>query len=336
MVLFDIQTSQVKGLSELASTYKIPMLQEIPVVAMRIEQINGKTPAEIRMDSTRTDSTRERRRRGFDGDLRVSFRDTLSAYEKVVAGKWEGRVLHPGDAVYISLDEDYARMARFKIGDKILFNVQGMLLPTIVGSLRAIDWRRMQTNFRIIFPTGVLEKAPQFHVITLRVTGQRQSATFQQAVVGRFPNVSIIDLALVLKVLEDVLDKVGFVIRFMAGFSILTGFIVLLSSVLISKFQRIQEMVLLRTLGASRKQLLIITLLEYLFLGALAAATGLLLSLLGTWALAKFSFDMSFSFSWLPVLWIFLSVTTLTVLLGVLNSLSILNKPPLEVLRNEL
>ena len=335
MVLFDVQTSQVQALTHLAVTHKISVLQEIPVVAMRIEQINGKTPVEFRMDSSRMDSTRNRRRRAFDGDLRVSFRDSLSDYEKIISGKWQGRVQHPGDRVNISLDEEYARRVHLKIGDRILFNVQGMLLPTVVGSLREIDWRRMQTNFRIIFPAGVLEKAPQFHVLTLRIAGQKQSAIFQQAVVRGFPNVSIIDLGLVLKVLEDVLDKVGFVIRFMAGFSILTGFIVLLSSVLISKYQRIQEMVLLRTLGASRKQLLIITLLEYLFLGSLAAATGLLLSLLGTWALAKFSFEMNFSFSWLPVLWIFLSITFLTVLVGILNSISILNKPPLEILRSD-
>lgn len=335
MVLFDIQTDQVKPLTQLASTHKISILQEIPVVAMRIEQVNGKTPDENRMDSTETDSTRFRRRRGFDGDLRVSYRDTLNGYEKIVAGKWEHFNGQQGDDVRISLDDEYARRAHLKIGDKILFNVQGMRLSTVVGSLRQIDWQRLQTNFRIIFPLGVLEKAPQFHVLTLRVSGQKQSATFQQAVVRVYPNVSIIDLGLVLKVLEDVLDKVGFVIRFMAGFCILTGFIVLLSSVLISKFQRIQEMVLLRTLGASRKQLLSIALLEYFFLGSLAAFTGIFLSLIGTWALAKFSFEMSFSFSWLPVLWIFLSVTLLTMVIGILNSFSVLNKPPLEILRTD-
>jgi putative ABC transport system permease protein len=336
MVLFDIQTNQVQALTALASDQKITILQEIPVVAMRIEQINGKTPAEIRMDSAEIDSTRSRRRRGFDGDLRVSYRDSLTAYEKITAGKWEPGHRRHDDTANISLDEEYAKRMHLKIGDKILFNVQGMLLPAMVGSLREIDWQRMQTNFRIIFPSGVLENAPQFHVITLKVSGQKQSAHFQQAVVRAYPNVSIIDLGLVLKVLEDVLDKVGFVIRFMAGFCILTGFIVLLSSVLISKYQRIQEMVLLRTLGASRKQLLSIALLEYFFLGSLAAATGIFLSLLGTWALAKFNFEMSFSFSWLPVLWIFLSVTLLTIAIGVLNSISILNKPPLEVLRTDL
>ncbi len=121
----------------------------------------------------------------------------------------------------------------------------------------------------------------------------------------------------------------------MAGFSILTGFIVLLASVLISKYQRMQEMVLLRAMGASRRQILTITALEYFFLGALAAATGILMSLVGSWALAKYSFDASFTPEWWPVIWIFLLVSSLTVLIGLLNSREVINKPPLEILRND-
>jgi putative ABC transport system permease protein len=210
-----------------------------------------------------------------------------------------------------------------------------MLIRTVIGSLRKVDWRRLQTNFRVIFPSGVLEAAPQFHVISFRVPSNEVSARFQRAVVQNFPNVSIIDLGLVLKVLDDVLDKVGFVIRFMAGFSILTGFIVLLASVIISKYQRMQEMVLLRAMGASRRQILTITALEYFFLGSLAAATGILMSLVGSWALAKYSFDASFTPEWWPVIWLFLLVSSLTVLIGLLNSREVINKPPLEILRND-
>ena len=157
----------------------------------------------------------------------------------------------------------------------MIFNVQGSVISTIVGSLRQVDWDRVQTNFLVVFPTGVLEKAPQFHVLVTRIDNKDQSARFQQQLVQQFPNVSIIDLSAVLNIVSSIIDKVGFVIRFMAGFSIFTGLIVLIASVLISKYQRIQESVLLRTLGASRKQIFYITALEYFFLGALAAATGM-------------------------------------------------------------
>jgi putative ABC transport system permease protein len=153
--------------------------------------------------------------------------------------------------------------------------------------------------------------------------------------VQKFPNVSIIDLGLVLSVLDDLFTKIGFVIKFMAGFSIITGLVVLIASVLISKYQRLQESVLLRTLGASRKQIFAISALEYFFLGALAAATGILLALAGSWALAEYSFKTEFTPQWLYVVIVFFSVPLITMIIGLMNSRGLLTKPPLEVLRQE-
>jgi putative ABC transport system permease protein len=156
---------------------------------------------------------------------------------------------------------------------------------------------------------------------------------FQQKLVTAFPNVSIIDLALILNVVNQILDKIGFVIRFMAAFSIITGLIVLISSVMISKYQRMQESVLLRTLGASRRQVYLITALEYFFLGFIAASTGIIIALIGNWALARYMFDIPFSPSWLAVLFILASISLLTTIIGVVNSRSVLTRPPLEILR---
>jgi putative ABC transport system permease protein len=330
MVLFDIQSSQKEEVTALAKNFRLPLIQQVPIVTMRVEEINGKTAEEAKKDTAFKIS-----RRAFDGEFRVTYRDTLTDSEKLKTGKLGAPVKSPGDMIYISMEERYAQRINVKIGDSILFNVQGALVPTVIGSLREVDWNRVQTNFRVVFPSGVLEKAPQFHVLVTRVSSPQESAKFQQAAVRSFPNVSIIDLGLILSVLDDVLSKIAFVIRFMAAFSIITGVVVLIASVLISKYQRIQESVLLRTLGASRKQILVINALEYFFLGGLAAATGILLSLAGSWALAKYRFESSFTPQWWPVAILFLSISLLTVLIGLINSRSILNKPPLEVLRRE-
>ena len=330
MVLFDIQTSQKEAAAKLVKQYHLPLYQDVPIVTVRIEEINGKNAAEAKKDSASGIPAR-----AFEGELRVTYRDSLTNTEKITAGKLETKPYTPGSNIYISLEERYARHLRVSIGDTILFNVQGALMPTIVGSFREVDWRRVQTNFRVIFPSGVLEDAPQFHVLVTRVPSNEASAAFQQAMVRQFPNVSIIDLGLILKVLDEVLDKIGFVIRFMAAFSIFTGLIVLIASVYVSKFQRIQETVLLRTLGASRKQLYTITALEYFFLGALAAGTGILLSLVASSILAKYSFDASFSPSLMPILVLFFSISLLTVAIGLFNSRGVVNAPPLEVLRKE-
>jgi putative ABC transport system permease protein len=330
MVLFDIQSTQKDSVAALAKQYQLPILQQVPIVTMRIEAINGKTAADVKKDTASGISER-----AFEWEFRVTYRDSLTDSEKLTAGKLSGPVKYPGQVVPISMEEQYARRINIKMGDSILFNVQGTLVPTVVGSMRQVDWQRVQTNFRVVFPPGVLEPAPQFHVLITRVPSPEVSARFQQAVVRNYPNISIIDLHLILKVLDDVLSQIGFVIRFMAGFSIITGLIVLIASVLISKYQRMQESVLLRTLGASRRQILAITALEYFFLGALAAATGILLSLVGSWALARYSFKTPFSPDWWPVIILFVSISLLTILIGIFNSRSVVNRPPLEVLRRE-
>ncbi len=329
MVLFDIQTNQKEAIARLTRQQHLPIIQQVPIVTMRIEEINGKNALDVKKDSALATYSR-----ALNSELRVTFRDSLTNTERITSGKWQGNVSSDG-TIYISIEEGYAKRIHVDIGDKILFNVQGALIPTVVGSFREVDWNRIQTNFRVVFPKGILEDAPQFHVLVTRVPSSQASAFFQQAVVRAFPNVSIIDLDLVLNVLDDLLDKIAFIIRFMGAFSMITGLIVLIASVLISKYQRIQESVLLRTIGASRKQILMITAIEYFFLGALASATGIILSIIGSWILAKYSFETAFSPSFIPVLILFLSISALTVIIGLVNSRGILNRPPLEILRQD-
>lgn len=329
IVLFDIQSSQKDQVLDLAVAQGLPIIQSVPVVNMRLEKVNSYTATTSEADTTSALS-----RRIFSREYRVTFRDSLTSSEKITEGEWKGTVGSNG-TVPISMEEGYAKGNHIALGDTLVFNVQGALLPTIVTSFREVDWNGVRTNFLVLFPKGVLEDAPQFHVLLTRVPSNEASARFQQAAVRQFPNVSIIDLGLVLKVLDELLEKIGFVIRFMAGFSILTGLIVLVSSVLISKYQRLQESVLLRTLGASRSQIFTITALEYFFLGSLAALTGILVALAGSWALARFSFEVPFVPQVLPILTVFVLVTSLTVIIGIINSRGILSRSPLEVLRQD-
>jgi len=330
MVLFDIQSSQKQDVAKLVTEQGLPILDQVPIVTVQLEAING-----ITADQARADSTLQVSRRALGGELRATYRATLTDSEKITAGTWTGETV-PGDTARISLEEGYANRIRVAIGDTLLFNVQGVRIPTIVGSLREVDWNRVQTNFRLIFPRGVIDNAPQFHVLMTRVPDDAASARMQQAAVRQFPNVSIIDLGLILSVLDEILDKIGFVVRFMGGFSMLTGFVVLVASVMISKYQRIKESVLLRTLGASRKQILAITALEYFFLGLLASVAGILLALAGSWALAIFSFEVPFAPNLLAMGILILGITAITVLVGLFNSSGITQRPPLEILRKDI
>lgn len=329
MVIFDIQDNQKGQVAALTRTFSLPVIQEVPIVTMRIEEINGISASKARSDSTLAISPR-----AFEGEIRATYRDTLTDSEKILSG-----VLQKADAgrdsILVSLEEGYAKRIKVKTGDHIIFNVQGVMVPTIVGSTRTVDWNRVQTNFRVVFPSGILETAPKFHVLVTRVPSKEVSAKFQQALVKTFPTVSVIDLGLILSVVDDILNKIGFVVRFIGGFSIITGLVVLIASVIISKYQRMRETVLLRTLGATGRQILVITALEYFFLGALAAITGIMLAICGAWALARFSFKTTFTPSLVPIALIFFGICSLTVLIGLFNSREVLNRPPLEVLQNQ-
>ena len=327
MILFDIQTGQEKAVASLTQQQGLPVLQQVPIVTVRIEKIKGKTAADVRKDTTLKISSH-----AFANEYRVTYRDSLAATEKILDGSFTGRAV-PGTTIPVSVEESFAKRNDLKIGDPLVFNVQGLTMPAVVGSIRQVNWNKIQTNFQIVFPAGVLEGAPQFHVLLTHVPGSKISARFQQAVVNQFPNISIIDLALILNVVDDLLDKIGYVIRFMSAFSIITGIVVLIASVRISKYQRMKESVLLRTLGASRRQIFSITALEYFFLGSLSALAGILIAITGTWLLAKYSFEVPFVINLLPAVILFVIISLLTIIIGLLNSRGVLNRPPLEVLR---
>jgi len=328
MILFDIQASQKKGVADITRQQGLPVIQQVPIITVRLEKIKGKTAADVKKDSTLKISLH-----AFSNEYRVTYRDSLTPSEKVISGTWVGKS-EPGKEIPVSIEERFSSRNHIKVGDHLVFNVQGLSMPAVVGSVRQVNYNKIQTNFQIVFPAGVLESAPQFYVLLTHVPSSKVSAKFQQAVVRKFPNVSIVDLGLILTVVDDLLDKIGYIIRFMSSFSIITGIIVLIASVRISKYQRIQESVLLRTLGASRKQIFAITALEYLFLGALSALTGIVIAVIGTWLLAKYSFEIPFAINLLPALWLFLTISILTIVIGLLNSRGVLNKPPLEILRN--
>lgn len=329
MILYGIETNQKDSLAEITRDFQMPLTQQVPIVTMRLDGWKGKTKAQWMADSTRTAS-----RWAINREARVTYRDTLESDEKLLAGTL--RKYSPGDSVFISLEEGFADALDVDIGDELVWNVQGAIIKTYVGSLREIEFRSMRTRFFILFPEGVLEKAPQFHVIVTKSPSNQVMADYRSAVVKKFPNVSVVDLGSILNTLNDIISKISYVIKFMAAFSILTGLIVLLSSLYLSKFQRIRESVLLRTIGASRKQIFRISATEYFLLGVLASLTGIILAIAGSYLIAKYQLELDFNLNWIPIMLIFVFIVGLTVLIGILNSREVLNKSPLEILRREL
>ncbi|MGD8747847.1 MAG: FtsX-like permease family protein [Balneolaceae bacterium] len=329
LIFFDIQPDQNEGTNQIIKEKGLPVLQNVPMVTMRIDSLRGRSSEAINKDTSNHVHGWALRR-----EYRSTYRDTLIDSEKLIKGKWIGKAPDKGP-VPVSAAQHIAEDLNLNIGDHLTFDVQGVPVQAYIASIRKVDFQRVQPNFFMLFPTGILEQAPQIYVTVTRTPNQQVSASIQQAVVQNYPNISAIDVSRILETINQFIDKISYAIQFMALFSIITGLIVLASSVATSRFQRLKESVLLRTIGASKKQIVKILAVEYFFLGILSALTGFILSLGATWLLGYFYFGITFT----PNLWVILIgttiVTALTIIIGMLNSRSVYKKTPLEVLRLE-
>lgn len=328
-VLFDIQPDQREAVIGVLTNQGLPVIDVSPVVTMRIQSVKGRPSTELIRSRARQDRWALRR------EYRSTFRRHLSDSEELMAGQWVERASSTNGPVPISLEQGIANDLNVGLGDEIVFDIQGIPMATRVASLRRVDWRRLQANFFVVFPEGAIEDAPGFFIVTTRVKDSAQSAAMQRAVMQEHPNVSTIDFTLVLRVVEGIVGKISFAIQFMALFTVLTGLILLVTAVLNSRFQRLRESILLRTLGASSGQLQQIQTIEFLLLGLLASATGIALAVLAQWLLTRFIFKIGFS---VPVPHLLLAAginCVLTVVIGLTASRSVLRRPPLEVLRAE-
>ncbi|MEO0041055.1 MAG: hypothetical protein RL329_503 [Bacteroidota bacterium] len=336
MIIFDIQSGDKQSVASLVRENKMPVIQEVPVVTLNLESIDGKTREDFKK-RPKTDQSRVPRW-VFEREYRVTYRDTLIESEKMLSGAMPGiekPMVTEDGVIGVTIADRIAENMHAQVGTRLTFNIQGVIKETVVTGIRKVDFNRMQTNFFVVFPQNALPKdVPQFHVVVTRTTSATQSALFQTLMVKKYPSVSVVDLNGVLKTVDEVLTKVAFVIRFMAMFSILTGLLVLIGSVFLTQFQRMRESVLLRTLGASRWQILNINGLEYLLLGLLSSFAGVILSIGATYALSKFVFSTPFSIDWKPLILTPLIITILVVIIGLLNMRGIVRKSPLEVLRS--
>lgn len=330
LILFDIQTDQREGVSKLVRSFSLPSSQEAPLVTMRLAAIKGRTVEELRDDKTQEISDW-----ALQHEYRATYRDHLIDTETLIAGEWQGIHNPSASAPMISLEDEVARVLHVKVGDALTFDIQGVPFTVTVTSIRKVDWQQIKPNFFVVFPAGVLEAAPQTYLLVTRTPTNEISAALQQAVVQQFPNVSAIDLTSVLHTLDAILQRVTFALRFMTLFTIAAGLFVLMNAVLTSRAQRRKESILLRTLGASRRQIQQILFAEYVILGSLAAISGTILAILASWALSRWLFEATFAPTLIPIILAWVLVSGLTVLTGLWGNRGVTTQSPLEVLRSE-
>lgn len=263
----DIQPNQLASFSALVrSVDGAHNLREVANLRGRIVRIND-TPAEqARIGSDSQWVVR--------GDRNLTFSPTLPEGSLVAAGDW-----WPADyrgPPLISLDDKIAADMRIGVGDRLTLNILGREIEAKIANLRRIDWNSLGINFAIVFAPGTLEAAPHSYIATVDASGAAEENLFR-AVTDRFSNISAIRMKEALSAVNDLLATIGRAAQAGAGITLLAGVLVLAGAMAGGQRRRIYDAVLLKVLGATRRDILIVYMIEYLLLGLLAAllASGL-------------------------------------------------------------
>jgi putative ABC transport system permease protein len=351
LVLFDVQTGQRALVDSVLRAESVAADSFTPMVPMRIRELKGQAVSTLESSSdTLTADAETDRNSGASGagpslwalrrEYRSTWRATLNPADHLVAGRWfvpstaaSGRTA--ADPAPISMESGLAAELGVTVGDAITWDVQGVPVYSRVMSLRDVDWARFELNFFVVFAPGALESAPQTWATMAHAPNDTVRGRVQREVAERAANVTAIDLAEVQAALETVISHIATAIRFMALFSLFTGAVVLVGAIATSRWQRVREGTLLRTLGATRAQVLIILIVEYIALGFAAAFVASLLAVAAGWSLAHWEFKTPFVAPWLQLGLLALVLVALTVTAGLWGSVEVLKRPPLEVLRND-
>ena len=327
LVFFDVQDDQERGVDSIVRANGHSIVLEAPIVPMRLAAVNGVPVATLLADTSR------RTRRSpwvLRREFRSTFRADVAPSEKIVSGQWWGA----GDRTpQVSIEQELAGELKVAPGDSIVWDVQGVKVATRVTSTREVTWARFEPNFFVVFSPGSLERAPKQYAMLAHVPTSAGVAALQRAVVRVYPNVSSLDLTLIQATIGNVLNKITTAIRFMALVSLAFGIPVLFSAVAATRRARLREGVLLKTLGATRRQVGRIMLAEYALLGALGSFAGVLLSVASAWLLMKYVFETTFTPSVGPVLLVAAAMTLLAVIIGLATGREVFRETPMAALR---
>jgi putative ABC transport system permease protein len=232
----------------------------------------------------------------------------------------------------VSLEEDAARRLGAKLGSKLTVDIQGIPITAEVTSIRKVSWRNIRTNFYMIFSPGALAKAPVTYVGTVSLDQAKEMAV-QQAVVDALPNITALSTRDIVDTVESVVNKLLTLVDFMSGFAIVSGLFILSGAIASTKFRRLKESAILKTLGAKRSVVASILGYEYAMLGVIAAAIGVLLSAGLSWAVMEYIVKSDWHLRIGPLGWALLTAVILTTVTGILSSLDVLRNKPIQTLR---
>ena len=339
MFLIDIQPDQRDELATFLDDANgdAPGPRMIPTLRARVVAVRGRE-----MD---IDSYQQTRGRGLSREYTVTYRPNLQANEELIDGEWWGDAPLQGQAE-VSIEERFSDRdsdgnfrlgSRINVGDEMRFDALGRIITARVTSVRRVDWQDFRAGgFMFVFRPGTFDGAPHTYISALQ--GPRDPdarARMQGAVAARFPNVSVIDLREILQTIQTIVNNVTLAVTVVGVLVLLSGGLILVGAVSMTKFRRVYEAAILKTLGASSRLIATMLVLEYGVLGAIAGTVGALGAIVLSWAIARYALELP----WDPTPSITISgiiaTSILVAAIGVLASVDVLRHKPLATLRAE-
>lgn len=266
--VINVQQDQMAGAREVMAAQGLGEPVLYPMVRGRLVERNGRpvTGADYATttggDAEEARQAQRRAEREFNLSVAASLRDD----NKVTAGEFWGPV--PLAAPEVSVEEGFAESLGWKLGDRIAFDIAGRRFEATITSLRSVDWESFRPNFFVVASPGALDGYPASWITAVSVP--RGDTAFTRALVGRYPNVSVIDVDAVLDQVRATADQVSTVVEVVFWFSLAAGMLVLLAAVSASQDERLLEGGVMRVLGCSRRQLRLAQASEFAAIGLLS------------------------------------------------------------------
>jgi len=320
--LVDVRSDEVDGVKAFFAHQRgvSQNLSMIPVVMGRFISINGRPVEEMKG---------EHYPRRMLESAELTWADAPPEGDKVTEGTWWTNA----GAAQLAVSEDVAKRLHFEVGSAVELETGGATRALTVAAIYRSDGQHLDARVQFVLPSGQITNQPSTWYGGAHID-PRQVATMERAFFAAYPTITVINVADVLERIENVVDQITFVVRLLAGFSILAGLTILASSIASTRFRRMQEAVVLKTLGATRMRIVRTFSVEFSVLGLLAGAVGVVFANLLTRVLLH-RLDVAFQIEWGAALLALVGTSVLATATGWIASYRILGLRPLQVLREE-
>ncbi len=264
------------------------------------------------------------------GDRGVTYSEALPESSEVVAGRW----WPPGYSgpPLISIDAEAAGVLNIGVGDTMTVSVLGREITARIASLRRVNWRSLGFNYVLVFSPNSLAGAPHTAAATISLNGSA-SGGLTRAILRDFPSVSVINVGELIGRAQDLLQQMATAILIAASVTVLAGIAVLVGALAASRQARTYDSVILKVLGATRRQILGAQALEFAILASLLGGVAAILGLASAWYVVVQVFEFTWAPDWAVVLLTLAAGSALTMIIGLLGALPLISVRPAQALR---